>query len=468
MVAAKAAALLDAFDSSFNVRKHHLELIREAFVNEGIRALETDSDEIPAMIPSYVNSLPTGNEKGTFISLDLGGTNCRVAAVQLLGDGKVEVLEVKSAVSGDFRLGKVESLFNWMAELVIELVTVKGRHLFSPSEVDGSETIYLGVTWSFPVNQTDINRGKILRMGKGFSLVNADGRDLVELFHEAFERKGMNARVSAIINDTVGTLVAHAYQNPLARIGVIIATGTNAAYIEKVDNIVKLPKNYRSKHAHESMVINSEIDIFGSPAYLPVTEYDVQLMAGSAQPNFQHYEKMMSGMYMGELTRLVITDFVDKGALFGGVHPGGFDVPYSFQTAFMSAIERDFTAGHSDSINLLTDNYEFLNKPTERDVEIIHHIVKTISTRSAHLAAATTSSLIQKQDLHRDDSTEPIVIGINGSVYEHYPFYEERLMAGFELIYPQNVCSRIKVELARDGGTVGAALVAMLCSSKNK
>lgn len=39
------------------------------------------------------------------------------------------------------------------------------------------------------LSQTAINRGKLLRMGKGFILSGVEDRDLIELFHESFERK---------------------------------------------------------------------------------------------------------------------------------------------------------------------------------------------------------------------------------------------------------------------------------------
>lgn len=40
------------------------------------------------MIPSYVQHIPSGSEKGTYLALDLGGTNLRVCEVTLLGDHK--------------------------------------------------------------------------------------------------------------------------------------------------------------------------------------------------------------------------------------------------------------------------------------------------------------------------------------------------------------------------------------------
>lgn len=153
--------------------------------------------------------------------------------------------------------------------------------------------------------------------------------------------QGLNVRVSAILNDTVGTLVAHAYSNPRSRIGLIFATGVNASYPEKVENIIKLDKETRDKYpAGTEMLLNTEIDIFGTEAYLPLTDVDLAMDKSHNQPKFQLYEKMMSGAYLGELTRLVAMDFIKNDALFNGQVPEGFDEAWSFPTMYMSALER--------------------------------------------------------------------------------------------------------------------------------
>jgi hexokinase len=51
---------------------------------------------------------------------------------------------------------------------------------------------------------------------------------------------------------------------------------------------------------------------------------------------------MISGMYLGEVARLVLVDLVHAGVLFAGKYPPSQDFvqPYKFETAFMSRIER--------------------------------------------------------------------------------------------------------------------------------
>jgi hexokinase len=62
--------------------------------------------------------------------------------------------------------------------------------------------------------------------------------------------------VTALINDTVGTLMARRYQSPTENclVGLILGTGSNAAYVEKIDNIGK----WEGPKDTELMVVNTE------------------------------------------------------------------------------------------------------------------------------------------------------------------------------------------------------------------
>lgn len=83
-----------------------------------------------------------------------------------------------------------------------------------------------------------------------------------------------------------------------------------------------------------------------------------------------------------------------------------------------------------------------------------------VSSRAARLAAAAIASLIEQQSL---PDNEPIVIGVNGSTFEKYPHMPERIEASLQSWFGQDaVSNRIHLEVATDGGSIGAALVAML------
>lgn len=147
----------------------------------------------------------------------------------------------------------------------------------------------------------------------------------------------------------MGALVAHAYKQPRTAGALIYGTGVNAAYNEKVARIRKLShyannenKNGSSKHAStngDMMLLNTELDIFGSPSYLPLTRFDISLDQSHSQPDFQPYEKMMSGAYLGELTRLIAVELIDQRYLFDGHVPAELQEPWQYTTAAMSDFE---------------------------------------------------------------------------------------------------------------------------------
>jgi hexokinase len=78
----------------FNLSDEELHQLINAFHSEMDKGLVSVPSSEPSkrsslkMIPSYVGK-PTGQEKGEFYALDLGGTNFRVIRLQLLGDRKI-------------------------------------------------------------------------------------------------------------------------------------------------------------------------------------------------------------------------------------------------------------------------------------------------------------------------------------------------------------------------------------------
>lgn len=143
--------IFQTVEKEFLLSKKQLEPIVEGFKQEYKTGLKTPSKGLATMIPSFVTKMPTGNETGTFLSLDLGGTNLRIAAVDLKGAGKVSVHELKRRPTVDLKTGEGSVFFDWIADAIKHLITVEAKHLFSKNQVDGKETLSLGVCWSFPV-----------------------------------------------------------------------------------------------------------------------------------------------------------------------------------------------------------------------------------------------------------------------------------------------------------------------------
>lgn len=52
------------------------------------------------------------------------------------------------------------------------------------------------------------------------------------------------------------------------------------------------------------------------------------------------FQKLISGRYLGEILRLIICEMIDEGVLFLGQNTYKIEIPYSFDTAFLSLMER--------------------------------------------------------------------------------------------------------------------------------
>lgn len=90
------------------------------------------------------------------------------------------------------------------------------------------------------------------------------------------------------------------------------------------------------------MAINCEYGAFDNQhKVLPRTKFDVIIDKESPRPGQQTYEKMIAGLYLGELFRLVLLDLNERPEvrIFGGQDVSKLKKPYSLDASFLAAIE---------------------------------------------------------------------------------------------------------------------------------
>jgi hexokinase len=122
----------------------------------------------------------------------------------------------------------------------------------------------------------------------------------------------------------------------------------------------------------------------------------------------------------------------------------------------------DNTVSKKESFKLLSE-FHSVQAPTYQDIIILTRICKIVATRSAALASASIAAMVEQQGLDRQEDGHDIVIGINGSTYEYYPYMAERIHRSLRNWFGTEISDRIRMEIAKDGGSIGGALVAMLC-----
>jgi hexokinase len=143
-----------------------------------------------------------------------------------------------------------------------------------------------------------------------------------------------------LINDTTGTLIASAYTDDQMKIGCIFGTGCNAAYMENCGSVPKLA--HRNLDPDMPIAINCEWGAFDNEhKVLPRTTYDVAIDRDSPRPGQQSFEKMIAGLYLGEIFRSVLVDLHENkdAVIFEGQSIEKLKKPYTLDSSFLSAIE---------------------------------------------------------------------------------------------------------------------------------
>ncbi|KAF9614657.1 hypothetical protein IFM89_019634 [Coptis chinensis] len=302
----KAMLILKEFEEKCSTPISKLKQVADALLVEMHAGLASEGGSKLKMLISYVDNLPTGDERGVFYALDLGGTNFRVLRVQLGGkEGRVVKQEfTEVSIPPHLMVSTSNELFDFIAAELAKFVATEGEDF----RVSPGKQRELGFTFSFPVKQTSINSGTLMTWTKGFAIADAVGQDVVAELTKALEREGVDMRVAALVNDTIGTLAGGRYDNNDVVAAVILGTGTNAAYVERTNAI---PKWHGPMPKSGEMVINMEWGNFRS-SHLPITEYDQALDIESLNPGDHIFEKIISGMYLGDIVQRVLLRMAKK------------------------------------------------------------------------------------------------------------------------------------------------------------
>jgi hexokinase len=114
-----------------------------------------------------VTALPTGKEKGRFLSIDVGGTNLRAGFVELLGEldsdaqdapkktfSKIKRSHDRNWPIGDhLKMDQAEDLFTWIGDCIAEVIKGALNDMPASEAADSpfGEELLLGITFSFPM-----------------------------------------------------------------------------------------------------------------------------------------------------------------------------------------------------------------------------------------------------------------------------------------------------------------------------
>nr|XP_027796793.1 hexokinase-3 isoform X2 [Marmota flaviventris] len=450
-VAARLAAhrrLLEETLAPFRLNLEQLKAVQAQMREAMAKGLRGEASSL-RMLPTYVRATPDGSERGDFLALDLGGTNFRVLLVRLT-EGDVQIINQVYSIPECVAQGSGQQLFDHIVDCIVDFQQRQGM---------SGQSLPLGFTFSFPCKQVGLDQGILLNWTKGFNASDCEGHDVVHLLREAIKRRqAVELNVVAIVNDTVGTMMSCGYEDPRCEIGLIVGTGTNACYMEELPNVVDM--------AGESgqMCINMEWGAFGDDGSLGMlsTCFDESVDQASINPGKQRFEKMISGMYLGEIVRHILLHLTSLGVLFRGQQTQCLQTRDIFKTKFLSEIESDSLA-----LRQVRAILEDLGLPlTSDDALMVLEVCQAVSQRAAQLCGAGVAAVVEKIRENRGLEELTISVGVDGTLYKLHPHFSSLVAATVQELAP---CCKVTFLQSEDGSGKGAALVtAVACRLAQK
>uniref|UniRef100_A0A4W3GKC4 hexokinase n=1 Tax=Callorhinchus milii TaxID=7868 RepID=A0A4W3GKC4_CALMI len=454
----KGAAMLIAADTRFSAQRLEINKILYQFklsqeqlndmkqrmrkeMEMGLKAKTHDMSSI-AMLPSFIRTLPDGSEQGTFLALHLEDFDVRILQMHIPSDDEeeIEMVTTTYSIPQDMIQATGVQLFDHVVDCIDDFL--------QKNNIKGS--LPVGFTFCFPCKQTKLDEGFLIKWTKGFKMTGCEGKNVVALLQEAIARKNHYfLRIVALINDTVGTMITCAYENPKCEVGVIMGTNTNACYMEEMRNIEMVPGD------EGQMCINMEWGAFGDNGCLEdfVTSTDKQLDRYSQNPGQQTYEKMISVIYLGEIIRNILIELTEKGILFHGKVSERLNTEYIFTVDVLSQVESD-NLGLFQVRSILQD---LELESTCDDSIIVKEVCKTIINRAGHLCGVGIAAITEKIRENRGLEDLTITASVTGNTYMLSARFAKVVDDTVNMLAPN---CEVSLQFSDDGSGKGAAFIA--------
>ncbi|EFX05612.1 hexokinase family protein [Grosmannia clavigera kw1407] len=458
---------------------------------------------------------PRKRQQGTYLAIDIGGTNLRVGFIELGGgqtlshDGELasdgpsspalrRLHERNWPIQEHLKSQNADSLFKWIGGCIAAVVRDGTASFGLPAD----EALPMGVTFSFPMEQESLSEAKLMAMGKGFAMTpKLDlGSHLIRGYEIAQAESAAKdscslvlppITVAAITNDAVATLVSFVYEvqarraqgNQKAAMGLICGTGSNATLLLKRSLLhpSKLPERVNGDDDMR-IAVNTEWSINGSEGAMRavgfVSRWDDQLSQTVEAPGFQPLEYMTAGRYLGELGRIMLVDYVTSVlGLPEDALPAKFLRRFDpRKTTFLS----HYRPGKRQSLlAMLEAEFPVEELPSGRPpfqwtgeiAAALYHIAKAIETRAAAVIAAATIGLLdcagELPAASSGSAPLELVVGYTGGCITNFQDYLVDCQAFLDDIVAQRYSSqlpappsvRVVLSPCHDGGIKGAGIL---------
>ncbi|MBK5200274.1 MAG: hexokinase [Spirochaetaceae bacterium] len=404
------------------------------FITEMERGLDLKESSL-SMIPTYISDKSSLVPGKKLIVIDAGGTNLRTCLVTFNKELQPEITDFKKVpMPGVKSEVSAKEFFSVFANQVQDII-------------DKSD--YIGFCFSYAATISPDNDGTPIIFSKEIKAPEVIGKKVGASLLAELKNRGYNVenKKVAVLNDTVATLLAGKAASSKDKqydgyIGFILGTGTNTAYLEKNENIVKL-----SNLDPGSQVINVESGSLIAKQGL----LDKLFNSTTKDPSQYILEKMISGAYLGPLSNVAMERAVDDGILSNEFGKRFAQVGYVNTTEMSNYLEMPFN-----------EDYKLVQcvKGNNNDSENLWHILKSIIERAAKMTAINLTAAVIKTDFGKNP-LHPVCINADGTTFykteylEKYTnYYLEQLLVKKYNRYYETVC-------IDNSPTIGAAIAAL-------
>jgi hexokinase len=408
-------------------------------INEMEKGLAGNKSSL-AMLPSYINtdfSLPLNTP---VIALDAGGTNFRVAVISFRENNRIDIEDYQTYMMPgiESEVSKKE-FFNIIADYVKPLLSRSER---------------IGFCFSYPVEITNDNDGKLLYFTKEINAPEVIGNYICRSLREALSGKGFKDRWSfTLLNDAVATLLAGKADSSSSvydsYIGFILGTGSNTAYIEDGSKILKEP----SLSGRGYQIINAESGMFN---LIPRNKIDEEFDSKTNNPGNYIFEKMVSGAYLGSLTLEYLKSAADFG-LFSKSGKKIFGSISEFGTKDMNAFLFSTTGRKTSNI------FSSLSGADRKAATVI---MEAVVERAAILAAINLAAFILKSGKGARPE-KPVCITAEGSTLYRVKDFKEKMESHLSRILIGEYERYFKVIKIENAPLIGAAIAGLTAHPVN-
>lgn len=379
------------------------------------------------MLPAYVTigRRPPLGEK--VLTLDAGGTNLRAALVSFSQEGPViENLDTRPIPGLGQPVSRAEFLYS-IARFAAPLAEKADR---------------LGFCFSYQAEIMPDGDGKVIRFSKEVEVLDGEGMLVCRELLDAFSALGIPAPSTyALVNDTVAALLggyAVAKAPADGVLGLILGTGSNVCYLAKAEHIRQPLYGWTAS----TMVVNMESGVYSG---FPQGTFDRQLDADSMSPGTYGNEKMVGGVYQGEVLRRTLEG---SGELFSPLFHQRLSQAGQLTASHLSALAIDPYAP-----GVLSDLCA-----VEEDREALLVLVHCLLERAAKLVALSLAGPMEAEDMGK---SAPALVVAEGSTFWKNTVLRQKIETQVEQFLRCILGRRCTFAGAENPNLVGAAMAAL-------